>query len=52
MQKLNTFQLPKNFRGKNAFIVQLWWIVQGTIFRMSPQFLYGFSEFVNNICNI
>ena len=46
MQKLNTFQLPKNFRGKNAFIVQLWWIVQGTIFRMSPQFLYGFRRFL------
>ena len=46
MQKLNKFQLPKNFRGKNAFIVQLWWIVQGTLFRMSPQFLYGFRRFL------
>ncbi|MDA9339482.1 putative colanic acid biosynthesis acetyltransferase [Polaribacter sp.] len=46
MQQLDRFQLPKNFRGKNAFIVQLWWIVQGTLFRMSPQFLYGFRRFL------
>ena len=46
IQNLNKFQLPKNFRGKNAFVVQLWWIVQGTLFRMSPQFLYGFRRFL------
>ncbi|WP_298946007.1 putative colanic acid biosynthesis acetyltransferase [uncultured Polaribacter sp.] len=46
MQKLNTFKLPKNFRGKNAFVVQLWWIVQGIFFRMSPQFMYGFRRFL------
>ena len=28
MQELNTFKLPKNFRGRNAFVVQLWWLVQ------------------------
>jgi putative colanic acid biosynthesis acetyltransferase WcaF len=27
-------------------VVQLWWIVQGTFFRMSPQFLYGFRNFL------
>lgn len=46
VQQLNTFKLPKNFRGKNAFIVQLWWIVQGTLFKMSPQFLYGYRNFL------
>ena len=46
MQLLNTFKLPENFRGKNAFVVQLWWIVQGTFFRMSPQFMYGFRRFL------
>ena len=46
VQQLNKFKLPKNFRGKNAFIVQLWWLVQGTLFRMSPQFLYGFRRFL------
>lgn len=45
-QNLNIFKLPKNFRGRNAFVVQLWWIVQGTFFRMSPQFLYGFRRFI------
>lgn len=46
VQQLNTFKLPKNFRGRNAFIVQLWWIVQGVFFRNSPQFLYGFRRFL------
>ena len=38
--------LPKGFRGRNAFAVQLWWIVQGTFFRCSPQFMYGFRRFI------
>ena len=46
MQQLNTFKLPKNFRGRNAFIVQLWWLVQAIFFRNSPQFLYGFRRFL------
>jgi putative colanic acid biosynthesis acetyltransferase WcaF len=46
VQDLNTFKLPENFRGRNAFIVQLWWLVQGTFFRMSPQFMYGFRRFL------
>jgi putative colanic acid biosynthesis acetyltransferase WcaF len=46
MQLLNTFKLPKNFRGKNAFIVQLWWLVQSLFFRNSPQFMYGFRNFL------
>ena len=45
-QKLNTFKLPTDFRGRNAFIVQLWWIVQGIFFNNSPQFLYGFRRFL------
>jgi putative colanic acid biosynthesis acetyltransferase WcaF len=46
MQELNKFKLPKNFRGRNALVVQLWWIIQGTFFRMSPQFMYGFRRFL------
>ena len=46
MQKLNTFKLPKNFRGRNAFIVQLWWFTQAIFFRNSPQFMYGFRRFL------
>ena len=45
-QKLNTFQLPKYFRGRNPIIVQFWWLIQGTLFRMSPQFMYGFRRFL------
>ena len=49
MQQLNTFKLPKNFRGRNAFVVQLWWIVQAIFFKNSPQFMYGFRRFLLGI---
>ncbi len=45
-QDLKTFKLPKNFRGRNAFIVQLWWLVQSILFRTSPQFMYGWRVFL------
>ena len=41
VQDLNTFKLPKKFRGRNTFVVQLWWLIQSILFRTSPQFLYG-----------
>ena len=46
IQELNKFRLPSNFRGKSAFTVQLWWIVQGVFFKNSPQFMYGFRRFL------
>ena len=46
MQQLNTFKLPENFRGRNAFVVQLWWLVQSILFSNSPQFMYGFRRFI------
>ncbi len=46
MQKLDEFRLPPKFRGKSAFIVQLWWLVQALIFAPSPQFMYGWRRFV------
>jgi len=46
IQDLKTFKLPKNFRGRNAFTVQLWWLVQSIFFRTSPQFLYGWRNFL------
>lgn len=46
MQQLNTFKLPNNFRGKNAIVVQLWWLVQSILFKNSPQFMYGFRRFL------
>jgi putative colanic acid biosynthesis acetyltransferase WcaF len=43
-QKLSQFKLPKDFRGKPGWYVQLWWIVQDTLFRWSPQFMYGWRR--------
>ena len=46
VQDLKSFVLPPNFRGRPAWFVQLWWIVQATAFRCSPQFLYGWRRFL------
>jgi putative colanic acid biosynthesis acetyltransferase WcaF len=46
VQDLKSFVLPPNFRGRPAWFVQLWWIVQATAFRWSPQFLYGWRRFL------
>lgn len=43
-QDLSRFRLPPGFRGRSAVVVQLWWIVQSTLFRASPQFMYGFRN--------
>jgi putative colanic acid biosynthesis acetyltransferase WcaF len=45
-QDLSIFKMPSNFRGRSKFIVQLWWIVQATIFKYSPQILYGWRRFL------
>lgn len=45
-QNLASFCLPNNFRGRSAFIVQLWWLVQGTVFSCSPQFMYGWRRWL------
>lgn len=45
-QRLNKFSMPVNFRGKSAILVQLWWLVEGTLFRYSPQFLYGWRRLI------
>ena len=45
-QDLTKFSVPKSFRGRNKFVVQMWWIVQSTIFLWSPQFLYGYRRFL------
>ena len=45
-QDLNKFTIPDCFRGKNAVIVQLWWIVQSTLFACSPQFAYKWRVFL------
>jgi putative colanic acid biosynthesis acetyltransferase WcaF len=45
-QDLKRFKLPPNFRGRPALTVQLWWLVQATLFRCSPQVLYGFRRWL------
>jgi putative colanic acid biosynthesis acetyltransferase WcaF len=45
-QDLQQHKVPKDFRGRNKFIVQLWWITQSTIFACSPQICYGWRRFL------
>lgn len=45
-QLLDRFKQPNNFRGRNSFIVQLWWIVQATLFAWSPQFMYSWRRLI------
>jgi putative colanic acid biosynthesis acetyltransferase WcaF len=45
-QDLSRFRMPAGFRGRSAVLVQLWWIVQDTAFRMSPQICYGWRNFL------
>lgn len=46
MFELKQFNLPKNFRGKSALVVQLWRIVYVVFFRNSPQFMYSWRRFL------
>lgn len=41
VQQLDVFRLPVGFRGRSAFVVQLWWLIQSTLFACSPQFMFG-----------
>lgn len=45
-QRLDRFHLPPGFRGRSALVVQIWWLVQSTLFAMSPQFMYGWRLFL------
>lgn len=46
IQNLHKYQTPKDFRGRSAVVVQLWWLVYAALFRTSPQFLYGWRRFL------
>jgi len=46
VQELDKFRVPDNFRGRPGWVVQLWWIVQSTLFRCSPQILYGWRRWL------
>lgn len=43
-QNLQSFRLPEGFRGASIVKVQLWWMVQATLFAWSPQFMYGWRR--------
>ena len=45
-QDLRRFQVPEQFRGRPAWFVQLWWLVQAVLFHTSPQVLFGFRRFL------
>ena len=45
-QNLKNFKLPQNFRGRPAWYVQTWWMVQMVFFKTSPQFMYGWRRFL------
>ena len=46
IQDLNLYKTPIGFRGKSKIMVQLWWLVQATVFKLSPQMLYGWRTFI------
>jgi putative colanic acid biosynthesis acetyltransferase WcaF len=46
VQDLSRFRVPPQFRGRSALVVQLWWLVQATVFRASPQVLYGLRRWL------
>ena len=45
-QDLSRFRLPPDFRGRPAWLVQVWWIVQQTLFAWSSQALFGWRNFL------
>ncbi len=44
--QLDRFKLPRHFRGRSAFVVQLWWFTQAFLFNLSPQFMYTWRVFL------
>ena len=45
-QDLSKAKVPPGFRGRPAWFVQIWWIVQALLFHPSPQLLYGWRRFL------
>jgi putative colanic acid biosynthesis acetyltransferase WcaF len=46
IQDLSRATVPRGFRGRPAWFVQLWWIVQALLFHPSPQVMYGWRRFL------
>lgn len=45
-QNLQKFSVPKSFRNKSKVVIQIWWIVQSTLFAWSPQYFYNWRCFL------
>jgi putative colanic acid biosynthesis acetyltransferase WcaF len=45
-QDLSRFRLPGGFRGRPAWLVQLWLVVQAILFHSSPQVFFGWRRFL------
>jgi putative colanic acid biosynthesis acetyltransferase WcaF len=45
-QDLRQFTTPAQFRGRPAWLVQVWWLVQWFLFRPSPQVLFGWRRWL------
>ena len=45
-QDLSRATVPPGFRGRPAWFVQLWWLVQSLLFHPSPQVFYGWRRFL------
>ncbi len=46
VQNLEIYRVDPSYRGRSPYYVQLWWIVQATLFRGSPQVMYGFRRWL------
>lgn len=46
LQDLSQPKVPQGFRGRPAWFVQFWWIVQALLLHPSPQALYGWRRFL------
>jgi putative colanic acid biosynthesis acetyltransferase WcaF len=45
-QQLSRFRVPAGFRGRPGWFVLLWWLVDSTLFRCSPQPFYGWRRWL------
>lgn len=46
IQDLSRFRSPAGFRGRSVLVVQVWWLVQATLFGCSPQFMFGWRNWL------
>lgn len=45
-QQLERFSVPRKFRGRSAFVVQLWEVVQATLFGCSPRICFAWRRWL------